>query len=60
MTMILDAPVVAPVTAPAVPLTAAQEDELILLAASTQKIAKVKSGRGTREARAWSLGGNVD
>lgn len=60
-TLTLEAPVIdAPVITQAAPLTAAQQDELIMLAASSEKIAKVKSGRGLREARAWSLGGNVD
>jgi hypothetical protein len=46
------------VIAPAAPLTAQQEDALISLAASTEKPARVRSLRP--EARAWSLGGNVD
>lgn len=39
-------------------------DDILLGAARTEKVAKVKSGSGTRtlgsSARAWTLGGNVD
>lgn len=46
------------VIAPAAPLITAEEDSLIALAASVEKPARVRSLRP--EARAWSLGGNVD
>lgn len=44
----------------AAPLTESEGNSLITLAASTEKVARVKGGRGTRESRGWSLGGNVD
>lgn len=44
----------------AAPLTESETNSLIALAASTEKVARVKGGRGTRESRGWSLGGNVD
>lgn len=47
-------------TTEAAPLTEKETNALIALAASTEKVARVRGGRGTRESRAWSLGGNVD
>lgn len=44
----------------AAPLTESETNSLITLAASTEKVARVKGGRTTRESRGWSLGGNVD
>ncbi|UVT31362.1 hypothetical protein SEA_MARCIE_100 [Microbacterium phage Marcie] len=44
----------------AAPLTESEANSLIALAASTEKVARVKAGRGTRESRGWSFGGNVD
>lgn len=49
--------------APAKPLTPAEQDALLLLAASTEKPSKVKAGGHTSvhgSPRAWSRGGNVD
>lgn len=48
------------VTAPAKPLTTQEQNDLITLAASTEKVARVKGGDGTRTTRGWSLLGNVD
>lgn len=44
----------------AAPLTESEANSLIALAASTEKVARVKGGTGTRASRGWSLGGNVD
>ena len=44
----------------AAPLTESELNSLIGLAASNEKIARVKGGTGTRESRGWSLAGNVD
>lgn len=46
----------------AAPLTEQETNALITLAASTEKVARVKGGTSssTRAARGWSLGGNVD
>lgn len=44
----------------AAPLTESETNSLITLAASTEKVARVKGGTGTRLSRGWSLGGNVD
>ncbi len=44
----------------AVPLTEQETNALIGLAARTEKVARVKGGRSSRESRGWSLGGNVD
>ncbi|AYB70203.1 hypothetical protein SEA_ONEIAGILLIAN_93 [Microbacterium phage OneinaGillian] len=44
----------------AAPLTESEANSLIALAASTEKVARVKGGRSTRESRGWSLGGSVD
>lgn len=44
----------------AAPLTESETNSLITLAASTERVARVKGGRSTRESRGWSLGGNVD
>ena len=41
-------------------LTEREQDTLLVLAASVEKVAKVKAGRGLRENRAWSRGGNID
>lgn len=57
-TTTLERPTVAPI-APAVPLTEREQDALITLAASTERTQTVRSTR-RGEARAWSLGGNVD
>jgi hypothetical protein len=47
--------------APAAPLTTSEQDSLIALAASTQKVERRRwNGRFPVGARAWSLGGNVD
>ena len=47
--------------APAAPLTVSEQDSLIALAASTQRVERRRAGgRSTRGVRAWSLGGNVD
>lgn len=47
--------------APAAPLTESEQDSLITLAASTQRVERRRTtGRFTRGARAWSLRGNVD
>lgn len=51
---------VAPAIAPAAPLTEQETNSLIALAATSERVARVKGGRATRESRAWSLGGNVD
>lgn len=44
----------------AAPLTEGETNSLIALAASTEKVARVKGGSATRTSRAWSLGGMVD
>lgn len=44
----------------AAPLTESETNSLITLAASTEKVARVKSGARTRGSRGWSFGGNVD
>ncbi len=44
----------------AAPLTTTEGNALIALAASTEKVAVVKGGTGTRTSRGWSLQGNVD
>jgi len=44
----------------AAPLTESETNSLIALAASAEKVARVKGGNSTRESRGWSLGGNVD
>lgn len=47
--------------APATPLTPAQENDLIALAASTERIQRTPGSIGSvRESRAWGLGGAVD
>lgn len=60
MSLTLTAP--APVIAPAEPLTEDQQDALLLLSATTEKIQKVKrtfrDQPGTN--RAWSARGNID
>ena len=48
------------IVAPAAPLTETEANSLIALAAVSEKTRRVKGGRATREARGWSLGGNVD
>lgn len=49
-------------TAPAVaaPLTEAEQDALVALSASTEKVARVSGSIGTSTSRGWSLAGNVD
>ena len=44
----------------AAPLTESETNSLITLAASTEKVARVKGSRGTRESRGWSFAGDVD
>lgn len=44
----------------AAPLTEQETNALIALAASTEKVARVKGGRGTRTSRAWAPSGDVD
>lgn len=44
----------------AAPLTESETNSLIALAASTEKVARVKADTGTRESRGWSLSGDVD
>lgn len=46
--------------APVAPLTTPEVNSLITLSASTEKVATVRGGTGTRTSRGWSLGGNVD
>lgn len=45
---------------PAAPLSVEETNRLIELAASTEKVAKVRAASGTRESRGWSMAGNVD
>lgn len=62
LTLTAPTPTIAPI-APAEPLTDVQQDSLLLLSASTEKIQKVKrsSPRALRgESRAWAANGNVD
>lgn len=43
------------------PLTPAEQNSLLALAASTQKVERVRGGRTRfRSARAWSFRGDVD
>ena len=44
----------------AAPLTEAETDALIGIAAASEKTARVKGGLGSRTSRGWSFGGNVD
>lgn len=50
----------ATVGAPAESLTTQEEDSLLVLAASVEKVARVRAGSSTLQSRAWSFGGNVD
>lgn len=45
---------------PAEALSPAEQDTLLLHAASVEKVAKVPSPSRRAENRAWSMGGNVD
>lgn len=44
----------------ATPLTEAEVDSLIGIAAASEKTARVKGGLGAKSSRGWSFGGNVD
>lgn len=44
----------------AAPLTESETNSLISLAASTERVARVKGGRTPRESRGWSFQGDVD
>lgn len=62
---IAPAPATTETLAPAEPLTAEQQDALLLLAVSTEKPNTIRAPkrwdrRGVGESRAWSRGGNVD
>lgn len=49
------------VAAPAIALTESEENSLITLAASTTKTKRVRTLRsGSKQARAWSVSGDVD
>ena len=58
-TATLERTVAQPITE-AAPLTDSELNSLIGLAASSEKVARVKGGTGTRESRGWSMAGNVD
>lgn len=65
MNATLTKPVVKPdLTGVDEPLTAAEQDELLLIEAAENKVKRVKDPLGRRrsftEPRAWTLGGNVD